>query len=185
MAKIRRNKEKNLTDKLESYCDLITTISTILGILINAIRKDSYEDFPSLVMFGFSIGLLFISGLTKYQIKNERDTYINIAKCHIEAHPCISGIVTLVVYIIYALLLYCFYKKCYISPVLKTIFVFYSASISAISFILSSIDIIKSKDSSTDLYFVYIVFIITLSVLSDSAYFALALFIVLVILYKH
>lgn len=100
--KIRINKEKNNSlNRIISFCDLIIHLSTGLGILITVI-KPNYPKIPNtggkfspcqipyliihsskketylgvIIVYGFILGLLFISSNLKYSIENKKNPFL-------------------------------------------------------------------------------------------------------------
>lgn len=169
----RREKRERL-NKLSSYCDLIITISTILGIFANSMEDKNYKDKSSLVMNGISIGLLFISAVIRYQIKIKKDTTAYKVKVIIEniaKNECMAVLSTVLFTIVFAFLYpLAFYwcdKNNDVFNRLGMILLF--ASLTTICFIFTSIDIISFEDAKTEKYFLLIIFLATIFILTSSS----------------
>lgn len=154
---------KNRLRKLDTYCEWMITVSTILGVIVTALwnKSEIYTNYSVLTIYGISIGLLFISSLTKYQLKTEKETptqkFLKIIKS-------LSNIKLIFLSIMIAVLILfaCLFKYLITNNVYNVFFLLIVSIITIMLFIFLTADLISFENSKTDYETVLLIFSIVI-----------------------
>ncbi len=154
---------KNRLRKLDTYCEWMITVSTILGVIVTALwnKSEIYTNYSVLTIYGISIGLLFISSLTKYQLKTEKET---LTQKFLKIIKSLSNIKLIFLSIVIAVLILfaCLFKYLITNNVYNVFFLLIVSIITIMLFIFLTADLISFKNSKTDYETVLFIFSIVI-----------------------
>ena len=139
------------------------TVSTILGVIVTALwnKSEIYTNYSVLTIYGISIGLLFISSLTKYQLKTEKET---LTQKFLKIIKSLSNIKLIFLSIVIAVLILfaCLFKYLITNNVYNVFFLLIVSIITIMLFIFLTADLISFKNSKTDYETVLFIFSIVI-----------------------
>lgn len=203
MNQKKNSKVKNetaLNSKLKSFCDLTINISTALGIIITVLGKNKFDNKnyfflnilfnqKQVIAYGIVIGLLTMSSLVNYFLKNNYEFTMSkivnkIVNKYNKHKKCTLIIITLVFILFIFALFAIFYLGLYHS---NTLFVLFSSSIFVmLSFWISISDsiILKNMKNNFGLIIIFLIMLVTILADSNPFFGLLVLFLIGLFLYS-